>query len=104
MNRALAKIPDNALPYCKIEKDQGGFLGGWDYHMCQTPAYFMQLLAANMAKVIGKYRFVVELNIADRYEKAKTAIAAAALSGIDHPHYTETYYVLTTGVQAGAFK
>ena len=104
MNRALAKIPDNALPYCKIEKDQGGFLGGWDYHMCQTPAYFMQLLAANMAKVIGKYRFVVELNIADRYEKAKTAIAAAALSGIEHPHYTESYYVLTTGVQAGAFK
>jgi len=104
MNRALAKIPDNALPYCKIIKDKGGLLGGWDYHMCQTPAYFMQLLSANMANVIGKYRFVVELNIAKRYEKAKTAIAAAAVSGIEHPHYTESYYILANNITAGAFK
>ena len=57
--------------------------------------YFMQILAAYMGKEIGKYRFVVELNIADRYEDAKGRIISSGIGGLEHPHYTETYYLLS---------
>ena len=40
------------------------------------------------------YRFAIELGIAKRYEGAKNAIISAGISGIEHPHYTECYYVL----------
>lgn len=100
---AIAKIPSNALPYCTITRYEGTLFWGWDFDVCQTPAYLMQLLAAFMGGEIDIYRFVVELNIADRYENAKTAIEAAGLSGIEHPHYTESYYVLACHVTAESF-
>lgn len=101
--KAIAKIPSNALPYCIITRYDGGALGGWDFDVCQTPAYFMQLLAAFMGKEIDAYRFTVELNIADRYEDAKSALIAVGISGVQHPHYTETYYVLADNITADHF-
>ena len=65
----------------------------------------MQVLAARMA--FGNdfnYRFVVELNIAPRYENAKLAIVGSALGGLEHPHYQETYYLLSTHVSEKDFK
>ena len=100
---AIAKIPENATPYCKITRYDGRFIAGWDFDVCQTPAYFMQILAAVMSEEIGYYRFAVELNIADRYESAKSAIVAAALGGVKHPHYPESYYILSNHVTAGDF-
>ena len=47
-----------------------------------------------MAKKIDAYRFGVELNIADRYEAAKSGIVRSGLGGLEHPHYTESYYFL----------
>ena len=96
--KAIAKIPENALPVCIITRYEGGWIGGWNFDVCQTPSYLMQLLAAFMGGKIDAYRFVMELDIAKRYEGAKTAIAAAGLSGIEHPHYPETYYVLAMNV------
>lgn len=101
---AIGKIPSNALPYCEITRYDGGWIGGWDFEVCQTPAYFMQILAAKMAGTIGNYRFVVELNIADRYESAKTAIIRSAIGGLEHPHYTESYYVLANHIDASQLK
>lgn len=101
--KAIAKIPENALDVCIITRYEGGWVGGWDFDVCQTPSYLMQLLAAFMGGKIDAYRFAVELNIADRYENAKTAIAAAGLSGIEHPHYPETYYVLALNVTQSDF-
>ena len=98
--KAIAKIPQNALSACRITRYDGGFIGGWDFEVCQTPAYFMQLLAAFMAKEIDAYRFAVELNIADRYENAKTALIDVGISGVEHPHYAETYYFLATYLTA----
>ena len=92
--KAIAKIPACALPYCIITRYEGGWIGGWDFECCQTPAYLMQLLAAFMGGEINAYRFAVELNIATRYEDAKGAIISAGISGIEHPHYPECYYVL----------
>lgn len=100
---AIAKIPANALPYCKITRYDGFFIAGWDFDVCQSPAYFMQILAAIMASEITPYRFTVELNIADRYESAKTAIIASYIGGVEHPHYPESYYVLSNHVSAGDF-
>lgn len=101
---AIAKIPSNALPYCKITRYTGTGIIGWDFEVCQQPAYFMQVLAAKMAGIISDYRFVVELNIAERYESAKTAIISSALGGLEHPHYTETYYVLAKHATASSFR
>ena len=81
----------------------GGWLGGWDFECCQTPSYLMQLLAAFMGGKIDAYRFAVELAIGKRYEGAKNAIISAGISGIEHPHYTECYYVLACHVTGADF-
>lgn len=92
---AIAKIPSNALPYCKITRYDGKFIAGWDFKVCQQPEYFMQLLAAFMANKINAYRFAVELNIADRYVGAKFGIIKSGIGGLAHPHYNESYYLLS---------
>lgn len=100
---AIAKIPSNALPYCKITRYDGTLLMGWDFEVCQQPEYFMQVLAAFMGNSISATRFAVELNIADRYEAAKTAIIRSGLGGLANPHYTESYYLLSKHVYASSF-
>lgn len=92
---AIAKIPSNALPYCAITRYTGKWIMGWDFTVCQQPEYFMQLLAAFMSDKISAYRFAVELDIADRYEKAKTGIIKSGIGGLEHPHYPESYYLLS---------
>lgn len=101
--QAITKIPQVALPYCKITRYDGGFISGWDFKVCQQPEYFMQILAAYMAGEIDEIRFVVELDIAERYEKAKTGIIKSGLGGIEHPHYPESYYLLSTHITASSF-
>lgn len=101
--KAIAKIPVNALPFCKITRFDGGLVSGWDFTVCQTPCYFMQLLAAQMSGEISAYRFAVELNIAKRYEKAKSSVIASAIGGLSHPHFQETYYLLSTHITGSLF-
>lgn len=101
---AIAKIPSNALPYCQITRYNGTAFWGWDFENCQTPCYFMQILAAQMSGSINTYRFVVELNAADHYESAKSAIIASALGGLEHPHYTESYTVLAKHAAASSYQ
>lgn len=99
---ALEKIPVNARPYCGINY-VSKFLANYTFENCETPAYFMQILAAMMGGEISSYRFAVELDIADRYESAKSQIVYGAIAGITHPHYTESYYVLADNITAGTF-
>lgn len=100
---AIAKIPANMLPYCKITRYNGTAFLGWDFDCCQTPAYFMQDIAAVMAGTIDYYRFVVELNVAAHYEDAKSALISSAIGGLEHPHYTETYNILAKHATASKF-
>ena len=100
---AISKIPAVALDCCIITRYEGGWLGGWDFDCCQLPTYLMQLLAAFMGGDINAYRFQFELNIAPRYEDAKGALVSAALGGIEHPHYPESYYVLADDITADVF-
>lgn len=64
----------------------------------------MQILAAQMAGAISTKQFVTDLNVADRYEKAKTAIIKSAIGGLSHPHYTESYYVLAKNITYASFR
>ncbi|NLW89046.1 MAG: hypothetical protein GXY43_04905 [Clostridiaceae bacterium] len=95
--KAIEKIPKNALPYCKITRYIGGPVGGWNFDVCQTPQYFMQILAATMAEDndFGYGQFA-GLNIADRYEIAKSNIAKSGLLGLKEPHYCESYYCIVS--------
>lgn len=102
--RAIAKIPDNALPYCAITRYNGFLFAGWDFTVCQQPEYFMQVLAAFMANKINAVRFAVELDTAKRYQSAKIAIIRSGILGIENPHYTESYYLLSTHTCASSFK
>ena len=99
-----AKIPANALPYCFLYEYKSGWFNPYKYDQCQSPAYFMQVLAAMMGGEISAYRFAIELNIAKRYEDAKGALVSAYLGGIEHPHYTESYYVLANNIDASVFE
>ncbi|WP_054741456.1 cellulose binding domain-containing protein [Cellulosilyticum ruminicola] len=100
---AIAKIPSVALPYCKITRYDGGLISGWDFKVCQQPEYFMQVLAAYMAGDISAVRFVIELDTADRYKKVKARIISSGLGGLEHPHYPESYYVLSTHITNSSF-
>ena len=101
---ALAKIPENAKKYCEIALyDQGGVFSRWDFKICQTPAYYMQLMAAVSADELDKITFGVELDIAPRYRWAHPNVVASALAGIKHPHFPETYYVLSGHVKNATF-
>lgn len=105
-NEAKNKIPKNALPYCIIEDT--GYIR-YNFTVCQTPMYFMQILAAEMGGELllgnGKgpydeyFMFLVSINIANRYENAKRAIISSTLGGLEHPHYLESYYVLSKHIK-----
>lgn len=99
-DEAKNKIPNNALPYCIIE-DTG--IIRYNFTVCQTPAYFMQLLAATSTGEISGVTFLISLNIADRYENAKTQLIQSKLGGIEHPHYLQSYYILSTHLSANDF-
>lgn len=101
--KAIAKIPSNCLPYCKITRYTGSGIVGWDFECCQTPSYFMQDIAAFMAGTISTYRFVTELNVADHYESAKSALISSGIGGLEHPHYSESYYLLAKHAAASNF-
>lgn len=93
---AIDKIPDNAIPYCTITRYDGGWFFGWDFDICQTPAYFMQLLAAVLAEdiEIDGYSFAFVFDISDRYDKAHRRIISSYIGGLEHQHYRESYYLL----------
>lgn len=97
---AIKKIPGNALPYCIITRYDGWGFIGWNFDNCQTPAYFMQLIATVMGGEIGKVSFATEFNIAKRYEKAKFSVIKSALGGIKDPHFVESYYVLAKNINS----
>jgi hypothetical protein len=114
---AIAKIPLRAQEYAKITRYNGWAIIGWDFEVCQSPAYFTQLIASTMGNEISAYRFAIELDIAARYENAKSELKKAVgvvggifplggftnFGGLVHPHYPESYYLLATKYTANHF-
>ena len=101
----LKKIPTRAQQYCKTTKYTSWFMTR--YKVCQLPAYFMQILAEiTAANGLGnQISAITGYKLADRYEGARTKLVlAAAVGGISHPHFCETYYLLTLHVNASDFK
>ena len=56
----------------------------------QTPAYFMQALA-DLACGTSVHM------VASKYESARNAFVVTYASGMKHPHWPETYYLITCG-------
>lgn len=97
--KAIAKTPACLAGYYKLELEDATFY--WTHH-CQPPVFFVQMLAAFMCGRMTKLEFA-DYDIADKYESAKWALATAALMGVGHPHYCETYFILADDVTAGNF-
>ena len=89
-------IPDNAKKYCIISTSHGGVCA-----VCQTAAFFMQLLATNMADELDSWDFLMTIDVAYKYENAKALLALSSLDGLKHPHYLESYYLLTKDIKIG---
>ncbi len=68
----------------------------WKVGCYQTPAYFMQALAELAAnKTIHE--------VASKYHDARNAFVVTYASGMDHPHWTETYYLIAKGKFSNAW-
>ena len=101
----IAGLPARALKYSK--KTSYKSWGRTKYKLCQLPAYFMQILAEiTAANGLGnQVSAIVNYKLADRYEGARTKlVSAAAIGGIAHPHYCETYYILAQHASASNYK
>ena len=82
------------------------------YKLCQTPAYFMQVLAEIMVEQYGlglggKEEQITEIvaiySLADKYESARNQVVLASVMGIEHQHYTETYYIINRHISEKSF-
>lgn len=106
-DKAIEGIPANAKKYCQITLYDAKLLGEqWGFEICQTPAYYMQLMADTMTKnnLKDKIPFAFAYIIAPRYQKAHKCVISSAIGGLEHPHYLETYYLLSTHVNSAMFK
>lgn len=94
--KALNEIPAVLLPYCEITTYQTKFLGKtyYKFDMKQQPNYFVQAALLNLAGSMSDLEFL-GFDVASAYSSAKASIIAAGLGGISHPHYIETYRLLT---------
>ena len=95
----IADYPDNtAGTYSWVPTSSAELYG---YAMYQQPAFLMQLLAAYMGERIDKTEFVTT-RVAGYLGAAKERLIVCAglnlqfTSKIEHPHYTESYYLLAT--------
>ena len=110
-------IPGNAKPFCVYEK-YTRILSVLEsdievdvYNVCQSPAFFMQLLASYSAEKIGTLAFLFDkYDTALRYESAKHYLlscgvpSALHFGGITHPHYLQSYIVLAKHITADDFE
>ena len=65
----------------------------------QTPAYFMQVLALIASKASNKAeaaQAVYKNSVAGKYEWVRTEFVVIGMGGIEHPHWTETYYLIAS--------
>lgn len=88
--------------YYRLERFDGGIISGWDFTMCQTPAYFMQCLGAMMVNINSKPGIIRD--IASEYYGAMKDMAVTAISGAAHPHFVQSYYVLANHLKSSDYK
>ena len=103
----INNIPKNALPYCELildDPEENTPLIGemWGVKICQLPEHFMQLLAYAMANEAWG-QFILVFNVAPRYQLAKFNIIRSGIGGLEHPHYVESYYVLSKHISSNQF-
>ena len=67
----------------------------------------MQLLAGQMAKKVDAFDFIFNIDVAPKYVKSKSRIAfsgCALTGGLEHPHYIDSYQIISSEVISRDFK
>lgn len=67
----------------------------FSFHIYQQPAFLMQMLAAYQSGQLSQFDFL-GIAVVPYLSNAKLAIISAGLGGMQHPHYVESYYLLST--------
>ena len=98
-NNGINKTPACLTGYYKLETEHSVL---WYTHHCQPPIFFMQLLAAFMAGQMTALEFA-NYDVADKYETPKWALGLAAVNGVGHPHYCESYFIIADELSASDF-
>ena len=83
---AMQKVGD----FRAIEGTNGFGKTVWRVGCYQTPAYFMQGLADLAATTTAH-------EMADRYTSVRNQFVSVYLSGMQHPHWVQSYYLLSNG-------
>lgn len=97
--KGIAKTPACLTGYYKLELEDATFY--WTHH-CQPPIFFMQYLACYMAGQMTTLEFG-DYDVADKYETAKWSLAAAAVWGVGHPHFCESYFIIADHLSEWVF-
>ena len=87
----------------KTDLDKNTSSTGYRFMMYQSPAFLMQLLAAASAKSISEWDFL-NYDVAKYLESAKSEVIYTSVRGVAHPHYKETYYLLSTKASSSDYK
>ena len=100
----------NMSQYCILSTSDKFF---WHtLKVCQSPAYLMQYLATMIGKAgsvndflsgVDVAKFVLFMPVNSEYKKALLSVVNVAIRGIKHPHYVNTYYILSEHVKASQF-
>ena len=101
-NLVSDSIPENVLPFCLIVP-----YDEYNKIICQCPAFLMQILASQSCGDMWIMDFLRNYNIAPRFEAAKKEMLFSGnnvTGGIAHPHYLQSYYVLSQNIKASDFK
>ena len=99
-NNGISQTPVCLEGYYKLETEHSIL---WYTHHCQPPIFFMQMLASYMSGVMTTMEFG-NYDVAGRYETAKWALALAAVNGVGHPHYCESYFIIADELSASDFQ
>lgn len=118
MNSFLASLPENftnssisdTIYTSKVVSYEGTdtdtYKINYGYQIQECPAYFMQVLACLLGKEVkaSKLVFGNSCKFSDKFVSNIFFLTCGKVGGINHPHYTETYHILTEHVSDKEFK
>jgi len=106
LNDIQGNVNSTMKQFCKFQVIEGTNIFGQTVYRAgnwQTPAYFMQVLALIAAKsgdgMGSAVATLTQNSVANKYENARNKfvlIGNDVTGGMNHPHWTETYYLIAT--------
>ena len=97
LNHILDSYTNNMAGTYKHTSDNYNLLS-YGFTVYQQPAFLMETLAYYMNDPSGHLPWFLQIEVAPYLTNAKTALYAAGIGGMKHPHFTESYYLLATNL------